>query len=291
MARLLSSSKRSRRVAPEQTSYYPSLTTEQRQLDSLLDAQLLSRTLTTKVDTNLVMKPIEGPPVPWHLIRQSPSCPRKVLDLTCVASCPRKILELTCVKVQSSTCGTEMFRVALPDDDAHDADLRRRRIYELNKIMRSRDDENWLAYRKCRRRQMRIVECCLDVAGQRLLKWALRRFAERGEMLKRDQEAAEAKQRAEAQAASFARCLCQAAGLPQDEPILKAMPLDTANGGEVARPFCPWNNTVHGCPLLSTAGACPLSHDLLPAGSVTWPFRRWAQEKHGGWIGQRPKIG
>ena len=258
VTRLLSS-KRSRRVAPEDEKY-PCLT---------LDAQALTRALVTKHETTPNLNEAQG--VPSHLIRQP------------TQSVPRSVLDLTCIKLETSD---SEYRVAMPCDDMQEADQRRQRIYALNNVMSTRGRQAWMTYLASRRRQMRLLECCLDVAGQRLLLWAFQRFLERCKLVQQDEEAKEA----EARAASFARCLCQAAGLPQDEPMLKAMPLDTTSSEDVRR-FCPWNQTRHGCPLLSTAGACPLSHNLLPGGHVTWAFRRWAQEKHGGWIGQRPKIG
>ena len=137
---------------------------------------------------------------------------------------------------------------------------------------------------------MRLLECCLDVAAQRIARWALRRFADRVNAMRSDEQAEEERQQAAAQAQAFARTLCNAANLPQDEPMLRAMPVDAASDGGATR-FCPWAQTTSGCPLLREAGSCPMSHNMLPTAHVTWDFRCWAQSRHQGWIGQRAKIG
>ena len=286
MTRLLSA-KRLRRVAPEQ---YHALATEQKQLDILLNARIQARTIASAEGRRLAKENSPASTVPLHLIRRASPSNRSILELTCIKLETPLETRKDRDREQASSEAEAGFRVALADDDDAETQLRRSRIYELNKFMAARSNALWIAYRKRRMQQMLHLDRCIDTMAVMKMRWALSHFADRCDALRRDQERDEARREAEARAIAFARTLCKAANLPGDESMLKAMPLDP-DSENASKRFCPWAATVEGCPLMESAGNCPLSHNPIPAAHATWAFRCWAQQKHGGWVNQRAKIG
>jgi hypothetical protein len=275
MSRLqLFTAKRSRRVAPEKYVLADGLVAEHKHQEYLVNKRVLARSAASDEGRRLAKEQSEDV-FPSHLVRHSP--PHSP-----------SLLELTCVKLEAG--GKATYRTAVPEDNEEECDLRRRRIYELNRRMAVHSNRRWLAYLGSRNIQMRLLESILDGAAQEVLRRALRRFLDRMDAMRRDEHIRAEREEAEKRTRDFSRTIAAAANLPEDEPMLRAMPVDRATGDAETR-FCPWAQTTSGCPLLRTAGSCPLSHNQLPIAHATWEFRCWAQKSHQGWIAQRQKIG
>ena len=183
-----------------------------------------------------------------------------------------------------------------------DAELRRARIYAINKLLRSRQEREFDVYKAKKKSQMMALERCAASGAVTLAHRGLHRLAERCERKRRDDERrsvlqrrlAEENRRKEAEAlariaALERRCARDAAMLKANEEILNSMPLYADAKAKPPWPYsaagnryCPWFSTVDGCLL----GRCPLSHVELPKELVTWKYRLWALEAHNGWRGE-----